>query len=96
VPGLGRLVRVLNARAVTIYLWHNIAVDLCFPITNWLRWSGLPAQLVVTAALVTVAVLAFGWVEDLAARRPMRLIPGRRARAAVVAPAQPEPVPSGG
>jgi peptidoglycan/LPS O-acetylase OafA/YrhL len=78
-PILGRLVTVLNARAVTIYLWHNIAIDLSNTINDKLGWSSsLSAQLATTVLLITVIVLALGWVEDLAARRPLQLIPGRR------------------
>lgn len=64
-PVLGRLVTLLDARAVTIYLWHNIV------------------QVATSVVLVSVAVLAFGWVEDLAARCPLRLLPGARRKRAV-------------
>ena len=33
-PALRRLVTVLNARALTIYLWHKIAIDLDVPIDD--------------------------------------------------------------
>jgi peptidoglycan/LPS O-acetylase OafA/YrhL/GT2 family glycosyltransferase len=79
-PVLGRLVTVLNARAVTIYLWHNLAIDLSVTIDGQLGWSSLFAQIATTVVLVAVAVLIFGWVEDLAARRPLRLIPGGRRK----------------
>jgi hypothetical protein len=79
VPLLGGLITVINARAITIYLWHNIAIDLAVPIDDWFGWESLYAQLGVTVLLTAVAVLAFGWIEDLAARRRIQLIPTGRA-----------------
>src|SRR5690606_15820380 len=35
VPALNRLVTVLNARAVTVYLWHNVAIYLAAPLILW-------------------------------------------------------------
>lgn len=87
IPVVGRLVTVLNARAVSIYLWHNVAIDLATPINDWFGWPSLSAQIGTTVVLVVVAVLAFGWVEDLAARRPLRLIPGHRRK-----PWAPQPI----
>ncbi|MFG1921538.1 acyltransferase family protein [Cryptosporangium sp. NPDC048952] len=81
-PFLGRLVALVNNRAVTIYLWHNVMIDASFPIDDWLtRW--IPESIVENPAwdfltvwvLIAVCVLAFGWVEDLAARRSPRLFP---------------------
>jgi hypothetical protein len=86
-PVLGRLVTLLNARAVTIYLWHNVAIDLSYPVDDWLGWSSLPVQLATSVVLTAVAVLAFGWVEDLAARRRLQLLPGGRRKPVVSAPA---------
>ena len=86
-PVLGRLVTLLNARAVTIFLWHNVAIDLSYPVDDWLGWSSLPVQLATSAVLTAGAVLAFGWVEDLAARRPLQLLPGARRKRPVSAPA---------
>ncbi|WP_019810053.1 glycosyltransferase, partial [Saccharomonospora halophila] len=75
-PVLGRLVTVLNARAVTVYLWHNVAVFLAAPALMW--WTGYswPGHLAVAVVLTGLTVLAFGWAEDLAARRRVRLLPG--------------------
>lgn len=81
-PFLGRLVALVNNRAVTIYLWHNVMIDASFPIDDWLtRW--IPGSVVENPAWdfltvwvgIAVCVLAFGWVEDLAARRKPRLFP---------------------
>lgn len=74
-PWLGKLVTLVNARAITIYLWHNIAIDLAVPVDDWLGWESLYAQLGVSVVLTAVAVLAFGWIEDLAGRRPVQLLP---------------------
>ncbi|WP_395575307.1 acyltransferase [Streptomyces sp. BK79] len=93
-PGLGgparprwldRLVTVLNARAVTVYLWHELALVLAVPLID--RFWEVPAfeaylplesqwfLLGVGWALIAVSVLLFGWVEDAAARRRPRLLP---------------------
>ncbi|GHJ47792.1 membrane protein [Catellatospora sp. TT07R-123] len=74
-----RAVAVLNARAVTVYVWQ-------FPmifVGHWLiNRTGVPAltdsapvTLLVTIPLTALAVLCFGWVEDVAARRAPRLLP---------------------
>ncbi|MCW0214164.1 MAG: glycosyltransferase [Pseudonocardia sp.] len=79
VPGLGRLITVVNSRAITIYLTNNIAID----VAAWLNDRyGLPSDgwaLVGTSMLlIALAIPLFGWVEDLAARRPLQLFPGGR------------------
>ncbi len=76
VPVLGRLVTVLNARAVTVYLWHNVAIYLAAPIIVWWGDYSRTEHFALAVALTAVAVLAFGWAEDLAARRRVRLLPG--------------------
>jgi peptidoglycan/LPS O-acetylase OafA/YrhL len=75
------LVSAVNARAVTIYLWHNIALTASAPIADrvdvWRfgdRTGYLPTGVIVVL-LIVGAVVAFGWVEDVAARRRPRLIP---------------------
>ncbi|MFI7597392.1 acyltransferase [Actinoplanes sp. NPDC049681] len=90
----GRLLTILNARALTIYLWH---VPIIVAVTKLGEahglptrgWDGISWRLVVIVSLVTVAVLLVGWVEDVAADRPPRLVPGRRPRNAPVSPALP-------
>ncbi|WP_018549707.1 acyltransferase family protein [Streptomyces sp. LaPpAH-108] len=88
-----RLITLLNSRAVTIYLWHNICILIASTLWDqlwrfetlerdcpWLLESSWP-ELAVTWALVALCVLAFGWVEDLAAKRRPRLWPdGRSAK----------------
>jgi hypothetical protein len=80
-------VGLLNSRAVTIYLWHNTCILIA--ATQWDRlWSVVFLEqnvpwllespwpvLVVTWLLIAACVVAFGWAEDLAARRRPRLWP---------------------
>ncbi|MBN1171878.1 MAG: acyltransferase [Micromonosporaceae bacterium] len=84
---LQRAVDVINTRAVTVYLWHFcmlIAAQrlLGDPQRPYSAQQGI--MLVATVCVLTaVATLLVGWVEDLAARRPPRLVPpGQRTRAA--------------
>lgn len=80
---VGRLVTVLNSRALTVYLWHMpfvIAINELLTGAE-LRHStplGQAVRLTAVAILVVVAVVSFGWVEDLAARRQPCLLPGGR------------------
>jgi peptidoglycan/LPS O-acetylase OafA/YrhL len=85
-PGMGWLARsrpldgtvtLLNSRAVTIYLWHNLAIGLAFPLGDLIGvWHlGDVGYLGVACLLILVAVLVFGWVEDVAARRRPALLP---------------------
>jgi peptidoglycan/LPS O-acetylase OafA/YrhL len=79
-PRLDGAVQLLNARAVTVYLWHNIAIAAVWPVLAVLALDDLgpvegPVVLVASLLLTGVAVLAFGWVEDVAARRRPRLWP---------------------
>lgn len=80
-----RIVKVFNARAVTVYLWHEVALMASVPLID-LLWE-VPAlerhlaldslwfQFGVTWILIAAAVVVFGWVEDVAAKRPPRLLP---------------------
>ncbi len=87
------LVSAVNARAVTIYLWHNIALSASEPLADRLdvwRFGDKPGYALYAAigvALIVIAVLAFGWIEDLAARRRPRLLPTGQSRSATI----PEP-----
>ncbi|MGC9665858.1 acyltransferase family protein [Planosporangium sp. 12N6] len=87
-PRLNRLVSAINARAVTIYVWHLpalFATGALLRLTGFESdgYAGAVATLTVGSALTAVAVLATGWVEDLAAARRPSVIPtaGRRPRA---------------
>jgi len=82
---LDRLVTVFNARAVTIYLWHEIALILAVPLID-LMWD-VPAfetylplgsqwfLFGVGWVLIAAFVLLCGWVEDVAGRKKPRLLP---------------------
>ena len=105
-PLLGKLVVLVNARAVTIYLWHNFCIDMAPYIDDrvdlipFMDKSGIAEsvwfQYLVAWVLVGVAILLFGWVEDIAARRKPRLFPwespGGGKPAAEPAAQEPEPV----
>lgn len=87
------LISLLNARAVSVYLWHQTALVAAIPLIDPLwsvgffyehfRWL-LASQwfpLMVAIPLTGLLVLTFGWVEDLAAKRSPRLFPyPRRVR----------------
>ncbi|MFJ8597226.1 acyltransferase [Streptomyces shenzhenensis] len=80
-----RLVTVFNARAVTIYLWHEIALVLAVPLIDrfwnvpaFERYLPLDSQWFLFGIgwiLIAVFVLLCGWVEDVAARKRPRLLP---------------------
>ena len=103
---LNGFVSMVNNRAVTIYLWHNVAITVAVllfdPLKLWeIPTQGLEEAVDFTIALLALAaaVLGLGWVEDIAARRKPRLSPFPRKKKIirVVAPAParrpaPEPV----
>ncbi|GAA2576849.1 acyltransferase [Streptomyces roseoviolaceus] len=88
-------ITLLNSRAVTIYLWHNTCILIA--ATQWDRlWSvtvleqNVPGLLespwpvlVLVWVLLGGCVLAFGWVEDLAAKQKPRLWPRSEPRVRV-------------
>jgi peptidoglycan/LPS O-acetylase OafA/YrhL len=76
-----RLVTVLNARALTVYLWHVPAIVLITHAGEDAGWpirgaAGIGWRLAVVFALVGLALLVMGWVEDVAAGRRPVLVPG--------------------
>lgn len=82
---LDALVASVNSRAMTIYLWGNVAIAVAhrllglFPPTAGLVVTGggfgiLLLSLAVWPVLFVI-VLGVGWVEDVAARRRPRLLP---------------------
>jgi peptidoglycan/LPS O-acetylase OafA/YrhL len=87
-PALDRLVAAINARAMTIYLWHNVAVGTALVLeARFVAGRFYPygqdglsrlVQYAVVWTLIGLAVLALGWVEDIAARRRPRLLPRGR------------------
>ncbi|GHD15911.1 membrane protein [Streptomyces violarus] len=88
-------ITLLNSRAVTIYLWHNICILVA--ATLWDRlWAvtvleqNVPGLLespwpvlVLVWVLIGGCVLAFGWMEDLAAKQKPRLWPKSEPRVRV-------------
>jgi len=79
---LDGFVSMVNNRAVTIYLWHNVAITIAVYLFDPLKLWRIPHQSLEDATdfsialfLILVAVLALGWVEDLAARRRPRISP---------------------
>ncbi|HET6479465.1 MAG TPA: acyltransferase family protein [Actinoplanes sp.] len=98
---LDRAVNLINARAVTIYLWHNIAIAAVWPVLTVVALddlgdrTGAVTDLVLAFVLTLGAVLFFGWAEDVGARRRLRLWPNthRVPTPEVVAEPAPEPAP---
>jgi hypothetical protein len=77
---LDATVTLLNNRAVTVYLWHNIAIIAVWPVLTIVALDDLggwgnPIELVTALILTGATILAFGWAEDLAARRRPALWP---------------------
>jgi peptidoglycan/LPS O-acetylase OafA/YrhL len=80
---LSRVVTALNARAVTIYLWH---LPMLFAATTLISLSGIQftggagkiSVIALGAVLTAVIVVVVGWIEDVAARRRPALNPARR------------------
>lgn len=92
IPRLSRLVSLINARSVTIYVWHLPALFaagalLKFAGVNVDSASGMAVTLAAGSVLTALIVLAAGWIEDLAAARRPAIIPPSPA-------GQPVPVPS--
>ena len=91
---LDGFVSMVNNRAVTIYLWHNIAITIAVALFDPLKLWEIPTQgleevvdFAIALAFLAVAVLGFGWVEDIAARRKPRMSPFPRKKRP-----RPEPV----
>ncbi|MFD7816996.1 acyltransferase [Streptomyces sp. NPDC059785] len=82
---LDRIVTIFNGRAVTIYLWHEIALILAVPVVDqfWKvpafeKYLPLESQWFMFGIgwiLIWIAIPLFGWVEDVAARKRPRLLP---------------------
>lgn len=73
-------VNLANSRAVTIYLWHNIAITVSFLFSDVLPLDSLGVFeglgfFAIALVILTGLIMTFGWVEDVAARRPVKLWP---------------------
>ena len=102
---LERPVTLANSRAVTLYLWHQPALIAAIPLMDLLwripfvenserisellesSYDGL--VFVAVWPLVALLIAAFGWAEDVAARRRPRLWPRTREAAAPSGAAEP-------
>ncbi len=74
------LVRVVNSRALTIYLWQGFGLVAAHRLVDARVESDLvriPLSLLVVAAVIVAAVAVFGGVEDLAAGRAARRVVAR-------------------
>ncbi len=84
---LDTLVATVNARAMTIYLWHNVTVASALLLEQRYaagRWYAYGhdtlshcVQYAVVWVLIAAILLALGWVEDVAAQRRARVLPWR-------------------
>jgi hypothetical protein len=109
IPVLRGLLGLITGRALTIYLLFPIAVATV-PLVVARRGLGTDTRtlVLVTVGLTVLGVLLFGWVEDLAARRPLGIYPRYRRKkrksksfdtravplgAPVLAVSEPVPVP---
>ncbi|MFJ9565585.1 acyltransferase [Streptomyces fuscichromogenes] len=82
---LDRTVTIFNARAVTIYLWHEIALVLAVPLIDQMwnvpafeKWLPLESQWFMFGVgwiLIAVFIVLCGWVEDVAAKKKPKLLP---------------------
>jgi peptidoglycan/LPS O-acetylase OafA/YrhL len=94
---LDGLVTLMNNRAITIYLWHNLLLVAVVPLIDlgwenptlseaipWLLGSDWLLFLLVWP-LLGLTILCVGWVEDFAARRTPRVWPAGSGRAPVPA-----------
>ncbi|MGW5614835.1 acyltransferase family protein [Streptomyces sp. NPDC003877] len=80
-------ITLLNSRAVTIYLWHNVCILIAATLWDHLWAFPLLEQnvpgllespwpvLALTWFLIGTCILAFGWAEDLAAKQRPRVWP---------------------
>ena len=72
---LDSLVSAFNSRAMTIYIWGNAAINLGWAVCqNWDdgNWD-IPAEIVLSWTILFGIVILFGWVEDIAAGKPVAL-----------------------
>jgi len=85
-----KLITLSNNRAVTIYLWHNMLIMATVPIIDQaynlpfmqsdravaaLDSSYMLWMFFLVWPLIGLTIMAFGWIEDIAAKRSPRLWP---------------------
>lgn len=86
---LDKPVRLINNRAVTIYLWHTLLLSFTYTLIDTLYGNDLIGDAIPWLLesewtlfagiwpLLAIVFLAVGWVEDVAAERAPRLWPDR-------------------
>jgi peptidoglycan/LPS O-acetylase OafA/YrhL len=70
-------------RTFTLYLWGLPADAIGTSVAKRLlpnRWLAVPTYVLVSLVVLAGAVIAFGWLEDLGARRRPRLLPQLETR----------------
>ncbi|MFN0096733.1 MAG: serine hydrolase [Dehalococcoidia bacterium] len=91
-PRVAAVLYFVNERALTIYLWHNAGL-FCMYQLLWTQerpdWVRTTAALPIVLGVTALGVVAFGWVEDRAAKRSPRLWPIRPAVRGAAPPANP-------
>jgi len=78
-----RFIAWVNDRIFTIYLWHAAGLFVMYELLwadDHSRWLRITASLPIVLLVTFACMLAFGWVEDLAARRELHLIPRAEPR----------------
>jgi len=92
------VVTLINNRAITIYLWHNLLLVAAVALIDlgwenpaiseavpWLLESEWLMFLLVWP-LLGITILCVGWVEDIAAGRTARIWPARSGKPALAGP----------
>jgi peptidoglycan-N-acetylglucosamine deacetylase len=72
-----RAIDLITQRTYTLFIWGPAANAVAMAASRKVGGANgnLPLYLAVTALMLVALVLAFGWIEDLASRRPARLLP---------------------
>ncbi|MBN1174111.1 MAG: glycosyltransferase [Micromonosporaceae bacterium] len=99
--GARSLITFVNARAVTIYLWHQVAIVLSLPVLDWTQVSSTSnvtleflAELTIVVVFLWLCCHLVGWVEDMSSsRRGTARRGSHRAPDLMVPPGPSLPVP---
>lgn len=91
---LDAVVGLLNQRAMTVYLWGNVAIAMAPVVLDSTGLGAYDTESTLSAwvrygtawALIVGIVTLVGWVEDVAAGRDVRILPGRLRVPAPAAP----------
>ncbi len=72
-----RAIDLITQRTYTLFIWGPAANAVAMAASRRVGGAAgnLGIYLAVTAVMLVVLVLVFGWIEDLASRRPARLLP---------------------